>query len=107
MKLFNITSYYFAFITFVIVIKILFLLCILIRFILKREKKENTKLYKSIEVWKDRFEGIFILSMSALTIYIFNPRNKKEFVFDEYTKFLYFVFGIILVIEHVRDILQL
>lgn len=107
MKLFNISSHYFAFISFIIVVKILFLICIVLRFILKRQKKENTVLYKKIDLWKDQLEGIFILCMSALTIYIFNPRNKKDFVFDEYTKFLFFVFGIILIINHYKDILDI
>ncbi len=102
-----ISSYYFAFIIFLIIIKFLLLIFIILRFVLKRQKKENTILYKNIDLWRVRFEGIFILCMSTLTIYIFNPRIQKEFVFDKYTKFLFFIFGIILIINHYKDILHI
>ena len=102
-----ISSYYFAFITFLIIIKFILFIFIVLRFVLKRQKKENTILYKNLELWRVRCEGIFILCMSSLTIYIFNPRRKKEFVFDDYTKFLFFFFGIILIINHYKDIVHI
>ncbi len=86
--------------TFLLVIKALFVLCALVRVYLEHKKGEkNEELIGKIEYWKDRFEFIFIAGMSLLLLYFFFPRNNKPIVTTFETRFLFFVYGILVFIK--------
>ena len=88
------------FITFLLIVKVLFVLCALARVYLEHKKGEkNEELIEKIEYWKDRFEFIFIAGMSLLLLYFFFPRNNKPLVTSFETRFLFFVYGILVFIK--------
>lgn len=92
------------FIIFVIIIKLCFIILALTHAYLKAKKRENTELNKKVVFWKDRLEFIFILSMSLLLIYIFNPRYDRHNFIDYETKLLFYLFGFVLIITAKWDI---
>jgi cbb3-type cytochrome oxidase subunit 3 len=87
-------------ITFLLIVKVLFVLCALARVYLEHKKGENNEeLIGKIEYWKDRFEFVFIAGMSLLLLYFFFPRNNKPIVTTFETRFLFFVYGILVFIN--------
>lgn len=83
-------------ITFLLIVKVLFVVFALVHIYLKHKKGEkNEKLIESVEYWKERLEFIFISGMSFLLMYLFFPRNSKPIVTTFETRFLFFVYGII------------
>ena len=86
------------YITFIFLIKIGFIIMALTHLYLKLKHRENSDLDKKILYWKERFELIFILLMSLLLIYLFNPRYDKSTLIDRETKILLYLFGFILLI---------
>jgi hypothetical protein len=86
------------YITFIFLIKIGFITMVLIHLYLKLKHKENTDLDKKILYWKDRLEFFFIVLMSFLLIYLFNPRYDKSILIDRETKILLYMFGFVLLI---------
>ena len=87
-----------AYISFIFVIKIVFVVLAVIHIYDKMKRQTNTPQDKNIVFWKDRMEFIFIIMMSLLLIYLFNPRYNKPIVLDYETKLLLFLFGFILII---------
>jgi hypothetical protein len=88
------------FITFLLIVKILFVLCALGDVYLEHKKGEkNEELIGKVQFWKDRFEFVFIAGMSLLLLYFFFPRNNKPLVTTFETRFLFFVYGIIIFIK--------
>lgn len=86
------------YITFIFLIKIGFVLMALTHIYLKFKGKANSNLDKKIMYWKERFEFIFIATMSILLIYLFNPLLNKSIILDKETKLLLFIFGFVLLI---------
>jgi hypothetical protein len=86
------------FVKFLFSIKIIFMILALCYFFLKEKNKANTKLAENILFWKDRCEFIFIAGISLLILYLFNPRGQPKII-DATTKFLLFVFGILVLIH--------
>lgn len=87
-------------ITFLLIVKVLFVLCALARVYLEHKKGEkNEELIGKVEYWKDRFEFVFIAGMSLLLLYFFFPRNSKPLVTTFETRFLFFVYGILVFIK--------
>jgi hypothetical protein len=68
------------------------------KILLKANGKEDSVLEENIEYWKERFEFIFIILMSILLIYLFNPRYNHQVVIDYEMKLLLYLFGFILII---------
>lgn len=95
---------YNIYVTFIFLIKIGFILMALLHVYLKFKGKEQSALDKKILYWKERFEFIFIALMSALLIYIFNPRTNNSILIDKETKLLLFLFGFVLLITAKWDI---
>lgn len=83
------------FILFIIIIKILFI-CLSIFHVISVHSKHN-KYESQLLFWKQKTEFIFIISMSILLIYFFNPFGQKT-IMHKKTKLLFFLFGIILLI---------
>ena len=65
---------------------------------MKSTGKKDSELFKTIEFWKDRIEFIFIAFMSALLIYIFNPRVDRTKYINYETRLLFYLFGFILIL---------
>jgi len=91
-------SYLHSYIYLIIAIKVGFVLMSIINIYLKATKKENTELIESVEYLKERFEFIFVILMSLLLIYLFNPRYNNQVVIDYEMKLLLYLFGFILII---------
>ena len=85
------------FIIFIILIKIIFVFSAIGHLILSHSTNPNAaNLDPKLLYWKERTEFIFIISMSILLIYHFNPHFSKTPVSEE-TEFLFFLFGLILI----------
>jgi hypothetical protein len=86
------------YITFIIFIKVGFVLLAVSHLYLKLKDKEQSETDKKIVYWKDRLEFVFIALMAALLIYLFNPRTDRSVLVDYETKVLLYLFGFILLI---------
>ena len=60
--------------------------------------KNTSQTDKKVLYWKERFEFIFIITMSILLIYLFNPRTDRSILIDRETKILLYLFGVVLLI---------
>ena len=89
---------YDIFIRLIIIVKILFIILALIHRYLTFTKQEYSKLGIQVQFWKSRIEFIFIFLMSLLLIYLFNPRFNRSVLVNRETKFILFLFGIVLII---------
>jgi hypothetical protein len=92
------------FIFFIVFIKIIFILSAFSHVILHYSIKHNSKnVEKKIKIdeklvyFKELTEFIFIISMSILLIYHFNPNYSRKPISKE-TSLLFFLFGFILII---------
>jgi hypothetical protein len=95
---------YHTYVIFIFFIKICFMLMVVTHIYLKAKGEEQSDLDKKILYLKERFEFIFIASMSILIIYLFNPIIEKSILIDKETKVLLFLFGFILLITANWDI---
>ena len=86
------------YITFIIFIKVGFVILAISHLYLKLKHKEHSETDKKIVFWKERLEFIFIILMAVLLIYLFNPRNDRSISIDYETKILLYLFGFILLI---------
>lgn len=87
-------------IVFLIIVKVLFLVSAVTDVYLEHKKGEkNEELIEKVQFWKDRFEFVFIAGMSLLLVYFFFPRNNKPIVTTFETRFLFFVYGIIIFVK--------
>lgn len=85
------------FLFFIILVKIVFIISAIGHVILSHSTSaEATKIDPKLLYWKERTEFIFIISMSILLIYHFNPRFSKKPIGEE-TGLLFFLFGWILI----------
>jgi len=82
------------YITFIFIVKIIFIILAATNAVMKIKGKEN----KKIKYWKERFEFIFIVLMSILLIYLFSPRTNRINLITNETKLLLYLFGFILLI---------
>lgn len=79
--------------------KLLYMFSALYGYYLISKKKDETEVYEHVEYWKERFEFVFMICMSILILYYFSPLTGNTLKFDNETKFLFFVFGLILLID--------
>ena len=83
---------------FIIFVKIIFILSSIGHIILSHSSNEKAQLIDpKLVFWKERMEFIFIISMSILLIYHFNPVLSKKPI-DKETSILFFLFGVVLII---------
>lgn len=88
-----------TFIRFIIFFKVLYIYYLVYANYLIFRKKDDTELYQNVEYRKQRAEFIFTISMSLLIIYFFSPLTGNVIRFDAETKFLFFVFGLLLFVK--------
>ena len=101
----NFLSFYDTYLIFIIGIKILFLVSALGFFFYSHFSKTPSNIAKSsqFEIWKQRTEFIFILSMTILLLYLFFPRTIPIPINHE-TNLLLFIFACILLINIIKKI---
>ena len=92
MSLFN------KYVSLTILIKFLFVILAISHLYLKVKGKADSETDKKIEFWKKRVEFIFIILMSLMLIYLFNPRANRYSNLDFETRLLLYLFGFILLI---------
>ena len=61
--------------------------------------KHETDSDKALMAWKEQVEFVFVIMMSLLLIYLFNPRTDRYLTIDRETRVLFFIFGFILMIN--------
>lgn len=87
------------FIAYIVLNKILFVLFGVWHFFLVRENAGETELSYKLNVWKEYFEFMFVISMALLCLYLFNPIVDVRPAINYETRVLLFVFGWIVFIN--------
>jgi hypothetical protein len=83
---------------FIILVKIIFIISAIGHIYFSHSTKPNAKkIDDKLLYFKERTEFVFIISMSILLIYHFNPRFSKQPINSE-TSLLFFLFGWVLII---------
>jgi hypothetical protein len=93
------------YVSFIIFIKILFILFAIITFLLKTKikySKNNDKkiisIYNNLSLCKETLELFFIISTAIVCIIVFCPFYKDQVIIDKHTRLLLFLYGIIIII---------
>jgi hypothetical protein len=93
---------FYCFIYFIILMKVLFVFFAMCNFYLKKKNGNSggeTKLEKKITYYKNLTENIFIVLVSILLIYLFNPYYDNKYLLDDkHVKFLVFMYGTLMLI---------
>ena len=97
-------SYFDKYVIFTFLFKILFGILAGAQIFLNIKGKGDSKTDKKILYWKERVEFVFIVLMSFMLMYLFYPRSTEKITLDFETKFLLFIFGIVLLIGAKWDI---
>lgn len=90
--------YFDIYIYIIFAVKVCFILMAITHVYLKATGKTESELNKTIFYWKERIEFIFILLMSILLIFLFNPRKQNQELINKETKLLLYLFGFVLLI---------
>ena len=97
----QLNTIFYYFIYFIILVKGLFLFFAVWNFYLKKKHGRGggeTKLEKRVLYYKNLTENIFIVSVSLLLIYLFNPYHDNKYLDNKYVKILFFIYGILMLI---------
>lgn len=89
----------FYFVTFLFIVKILFAILAVVHIYLKRTGKDDTKMDEFVSFWKERCEFVFIIGVSLLLMIFFFPGRKIQMEPTFEMRFLFFVYGIIILIN--------
>ena len=89
----------FYFVTFLFIVKILFAILALVHIYLKRTGKEDSQMNEFVAFWKERCEFVFIIGVSLLLMIFFFPGRKIQMEPTFEMRFLFFVYGIIILIN--------
>lgn len=106
----NITTKYEVFLMVIVVIKILFVFFFLLSKILEVVYKKNKNiinLLNKVLTYESYFEDIFNILMGFLLIHLFNPRKPLKIeLFNYETKLLLFLFGILMILYFIRNLIK-
>jgi len=101
----QLNTIFYYFIYFIILVKGLFLFFVVWNFYLKKKNGRGsgtgseTKLEKRISYCKNLTENLFMVLVSVLLIYLFNPYHENKYLLDDkYVKTLLFIYGILMLI---------
>jgi uncharacterized membrane protein YiaA len=86
---------------FIIFVKIVFLLSIFGSIFFKHYHKDtdfSKYLDSKFDYWNKRMEFVFMVSMALLLIFIFNPWYKHQIYISKEIAWLFYLFGIILIL---------
>jgi len=92
-------NYLHSYIYLIIAIKFCFILMAILHIYLLTKGLADSDLDKNIIYWKERTEFIFVILMSLLLIYLFNPAYNHNIMIDYEMKFLLYLFGFLLIIN--------
>jgi hypothetical protein len=87
------------FIAYIVLNKLLFVTFGIWHFLLVRKNVGETELSFKLNVWKEYFEFMFVVSMALLTLYLFNPLLDVRPAINWETRVLLFAFGWIVFIN--------
>lgn len=90
--------YYKAFLTLIILVKILFIGTSLYYRYLHARKPGDEKDIAKFELYREKADFIFTMLMAVLLIYTFNPRFGSMKNMDSETRLLFSLFGFVLII---------
>lgn len=91
-------SGYKLFIYLIVATKLVFIILSVSNLVLKSKNQGESKRAKEILYWRDRVEFFFIILMSLLLIYLFNPRSNNLSKIDRETQYLLYLYGFIMII---------
>jgi hypothetical protein len=83
---------YISFLFIIVVVKLIFIVASVIILILKKIDPQN-KVIEKLSIVQDKTHNSFTFLVSALIIYLFNPRKSRESRLDNETKIILFLFG--------------
>ena len=89
---------YNMYITFIIGIKVIFVILASGHLYLQIQGKTDTQLDKNIVYWEKKVEFVFITFIACLLMYLFSPNTDRSILIDHETKLLLFLFGFMLLI---------
>jgi hypothetical protein len=97
------TKLFFCFVYFIVLIKGLFVFFAVWNFYLKKRHHGSndiveTKLEKNVSYYKNLTENIFIVLVSILLIYLFNPYHESHYLKSKYVKALFFIYGVLMLV---------
>ena len=98
-------DYFSSFITIIVIVKICFIVLAIYHRYLKHAGKSGTDLDNKVKYWSEKLEKIFMLLMALLMIFLFNPNNDRMNLITKPVKYLFFIFGIILVVMTDWDVI--
>lgn len=82
----------------ILIVKVIFIVLAITTIYVKHKEPNNKNKINNLEFWKKRVEFIFIILMSMLLIYLFNPRVNRLNMIDAETKILFYLFGFVLLL---------
>lgn len=82
----------------IFLVKIIFICLAVTKLYVTHKDPNNTKRINNLEFWKKRVEFVFIILMSILLTYLFNPRVNRINMIDNETKLLLYLFGFVLLL---------
>jgi len=95
-------DYTLAFVYFIFFIKIVFLVLVIAGHFAIRQS--NHMLYQSLLLWRDAFENMFLVCVSFLCLYVFNPYRKTPMTpLTTEMQLLFFLYGCIVLYEVAMD----
>jgi len=99
------TTLFTYFIYLIILVKCLFFFFAVWNFYLKKKSGGSSgnsgnsgKLEKKVLYCKNLTENIFIVSVSILLIYLFNPYHDNKYLDNKKVKILFFIYGILMLV---------
>jgi hypothetical protein len=94
----SLETYFDIFVLLIIIIKFIFIVLVLSESYFKYIKPEEQRIIEKFTYWKERVKLIFIILMSLLLVYLFNPMENNVVLIKREAKILLFVFGFTLLI---------
>lgn len=94
----SLETYFDIFVLLIIVIKFIFIILVLSESYLKYVKPEEQRIIEKFTYWKERVKLVFVILMSVLLVYLFNPMENNVVLIKREAKILLFVFGLTLLI---------
>jgi hypothetical protein len=91
-------TYFDSYLTFIFMVKFIFVVLAMYGLYVKAHSRSNTKLLGKIQIWKSNSEFIFISLMAILFMYLFNPLDDHVYMIDSELKLLLFLFGFTLLL---------
>lgn len=90
-------KFYTFYVSSIFLVKIIYFIFILL--VIYFTHKKNNKLIEIFTYWKSQIEFLYTVLMSILLIILFNPYVTEIKLIDEETRILFFMYGLIMLIN--------